>query len=152
VNKNIPIAIGATVGWNIDGWYREMFDQSGCLGKGDPSIWLDVHPYLNGKAVRGTHKTDFQLWRAALANIRKDGITNPLIATEWGAKSAYTWQIAHPAGDYMTTFKTEVLSRDPKWAAAFWFEMLYDSKAPNVGLFNKSGQLTAFGTRYIAAF
>jgi hypothetical protein len=152
VDKDIPIAIGASVGWNIDGWFIDMFDSYGCHGKGDPSIWLDVHPFLSGRTVSGTHKTDFQLWRMSVANIRKDGIGNPLIATEWGAKAAYNWQLAHPGGDYMTQFEIEVLSRDPKWAGALWFEMLYDIKAPNAGLYDKSDLLTAFGSQYIAAF
>lgn len=152
INKDIPIAIGASVGWNIDGWFIQMFDKSGCVGKGDPTIWLDVHPFLNGKAVSGARKTDFQLWRQSVANIRSDGITNPLAATEWGAKAAYIWQTAHPGGDYMAKFQSEVLSQDPNWAAAFWFEMLYDIKAPNAGLYDQSDQLTAFGARYLAAF
>jgi hypothetical protein len=152
VNKDIPIAIGATVGWNIDGWFVEMFDQRGCVGKGDPNIWLDVHPYLSGKTIPGTHKTDFQLWRTSVANMRRDGITNPLIATEWGAKAAYIWQSPHPTADYMEKFKTEVLSKDSNWAAAFWFEMLYDRKAPNAGLYDKSDSLTVIGSRYLAAF
>jgi hypothetical protein len=152
VNPTMPIAIGATVGWNIDDWFIRMFDQYGCMGKGDPNIWLDVHPYLSGKKIVGTGKTDFQLWRASIARIRADGITNPLAATEWGAKVAYLWQTAHPAGNYMTKFRSEVLSQDPNWAAAFWFEMLYDIKAPNVGLFDQDGQLTLFGSQYIASF
>ncbi|HKY19215.1 MAG TPA: hypothetical protein VJL82_09805 [Rhizomicrobium sp.] len=152
VDKDIPIAIGATTGWNIDNWFIEMFEDAGCMGKGDPTIWLDVHPYLSGKIVAGTGKSDFQMWRNSIANIRRAGIANPLVATEWGAKPAYNWQIAHPTGDYMTTFQAEVLSRDARWAGAFWFEMLYDIKAPNAGLYNKSDQLTAFGAQYLAAF
>jgi hypothetical protein len=152
VNPNIPIAIGATVGWNIDGWFIGMFDQYGCIGKGDPTIWLDVHPYLNGKIVSGTGETDFQLWRESIANMRKDGIANPLAATEWGAKAAYTWQTAHPGGDYMTKFQSEVLSQDPNWAAAFWFEMLYNISMPNAGLYDQYDQLNARGSQYIAAF
>jgi hypothetical protein len=99
VNKTLPIAIGATVGANIDGWFIEMFDQHGCMGKADPTIWLDVHPYLSGKKILSAGKIDFTLWRDSIANIRSDGITNPLAATEWGAKSAYIWQTAHPASD-----------------------------------------------------
>jgi len=152
VDPKIPIAIGATVGWNIDDWFIDMFDQYGCVGKGDPSIWLDVHPYLSGKIVSGTGKTDFQLWRTSIANLRKDGIINPLAATEWGAKAAYSWQTAHPTGNYMTKFQSEVLSQDPNWAAALWFELLYDIRAPNAGLYDKDGQLTSFGSQYIAAF
>ncbi|HWU57012.1 MAG TPA: hypothetical protein VN175_15990 [Rhizomicrobium sp.] len=152
VDKNVPIAIGATVGWNIDGWFIGMFNNYGCVGKGDPTIWLDVHPYLSGRKIVGTRKTDFQLWQASIANIRNAGITNPLAATEWGAKAAYIWQTAHPTGDYMTKFQSEVLAQDPNWAAAFWFEMLYDIKAPNAGLYDKDNQLTAFGVQYIDAF
>ena len=152
VDKTIPIAIGATVGWGIDTWFIGMFDQYGCIGKGDPTIWLDVHPYLSGKTVAGTQKTDFQLWRSAVTAIRKDGISNPLAATEWGAKAAHNWQLAHPAGNYMTEFQKQVLSQDDNWAAAFWFEMLYDIKAPNAGLFDKSGAMTEFGEQYTDAF
>src|SRR5262245_26911104 len=49
VNAGLPIAIGATVGWNIETWFTEMFDAYDCMGKADSSIWLDVHPYLSGK-------------------------------------------------------------------------------------------------------
>ena len=152
VDKKIPIAVGATIGWNVDNWFIGMFDQYGCIGKGDPTIWLDVHPFLSGKTVAGTHKTDFALWRASIAAMRKDGITNPLAATEWGAKAAYNWQLAHPGGDYMTEFQKQVLSQDASWAAAFWFEMLYDIKAPNAGLFDKSGLMTEFGSQYVDAY
>jgi hypothetical protein len=152
VDKNLPIAIGATVGWNVDGWFIDMFNKYGCVGKSDPTIWLDVHPYLSGRRIAGTHKTDFQLWQVSIANIRKAGILNPLAATEWGAKAAYTWQTAHPTGDYMMKFRSEVLSQDPNWAAAFWFEMLYDIKSSNAGLYDKDNQLTPFGAQYIDAF
>lgn len=152
VDRKIPITIGASVGWNVDNWFIGMFDQYGCVGKGDPTIWLDVHPFLSGKIVPGTGKTDFALWRASVAAIRKDGISNPLAATEWGAKAAYNWQLAHPAGNYMTEFRKQVLSQDDNWAAAFWFEMLYDIKAPNAGLFDKNGLMTAFGSDYADAF
>lgn len=152
VNPTLPIAIGATVGWNVDNWFIDLFDHRGCMGKNDPTIWLDVHPYLNGKRVGGTTKTDFQLWQTSVANIRNDGITNPLAATEWGAKAAYIWQTAHPGKDYMAEFQNDVLSQDPHWAAAFWFEMMYDTKAPNAGLYDKSDLLTAVGARYIDNF
>jgi hypothetical protein len=152
VNPDIPIAIGASVGWNVDGWFIGMFDQYGCIGRNDPRIWLDVHPFLSGKKIAATHKTDFQMWQASVANIRNDGITNPLAATEWGAKAAYTWQTAHPTGNYMAQFQNQVLSRDPNWAAAFWFEMLYDIHNPNAGLFDQNGFLTAFGNQYLGTF
>ena len=152
VNKTLPIAIGATIGPDIDGWFIEMFDQRGCMGKADPTIWLDVHPYLSGRKILSAHKIDFTLWRNSIANMRSDGIANPLAATEWGAKAAFLWQTAHPAGDYMTKFQNDVLSRDSGWATALWFEMLYDRRSPNAGLYDKSDTLTAFGTRYLGAF
>jgi hypothetical protein len=152
VDKDIPIAIGATVGADIDDWFIGMFGKYGCIGKGDKTIWLDVHPYLSGKTVPGTNKQDWQLWRSAVANMREAGISNPLAATEWGARAAYRWTWTHPSGNYMTTFQSQVLSRDPDWGAAFWFEMLYDSKAPNAGLFDKDGLVTKFGTQFIETF
>lgn len=152
VNPKLPIAIGATVGWDVDGWFIEMFEKRGCLGKNDPNVWLDVHPFLSGKKIAKTRKNDFQLWQTTVANIRKAGIANSLVATEWGAKSAYLWQSAHPGKDYMAQFQKDVLSQDPKWAGAFWFEMLYDIKAPNAGLYNKSDELTAFGVQYLKYF
>jgi hypothetical protein len=152
VNPKLPIAIGATVGWNIDDWFIQLFDHHGCMGKGDPTIWLDVHPFLNGKRVPRTNKTDFQLWPVSIANIRQYGISHPLAATEWGARAAYLWQTAHPTKDYMAEFQKDVLSQDPNWAAAFWFEMLYDRHAPNAGLYDQSNQLTFFGSQYLADF
>ena len=52
----------------------------------------------------------------------------------------------------MAKFQSEVLSQDPNWAAAFWFEMLYDIKSPNAGLYDKDNQLTAFGAQYLGVF
>ena len=150
VDPQLPIAMGATVGWNIDNWFIDLFDKYGCIGKGDPNIWLDVHPYLTGKKISG--KTDWQLWKQSVANIRGDGISNPLMATEWGAKAAYTWQTAHPSGNYMTTFDSQVLSQDPHWAGAIWFELLYDRKSPNAGMYDKSGLVTTFGVQYLNTF
>ena len=152
VDKKIPITIGASQGWNIDGWFNDMFDKYGCIGKGDPTIWLDVHPYLSGAKARHTHKTDWQLWQQKISNIREDGITNPLMATEWGAQAAYQWLIKHPKGDYPGTFKSQVLEQDPNWAGATWFEMLYDKRFPNAGLFDSNSSLTEPGANYINDF
>ena len=151
-NKTLPIAIGATVGADIDGWFVEMFDQRGCMGKADSTIWLDVHPYMSGRKILSARKIDFTLWRNSVANMRSDGITNLLAATEWGAKAAHLWQTAHPTSDYMIKFRNDVLARDPNWAAAMWYEMLYDRRSPNAGLYDKSDALTAFGSQYLAAF
>ena len=152
VDAQLPIAIGATVGADIDRWFIDMFDTYGCMGKGDPTIWLDVHPYLSGKRDPVRRQTDWQIWWDSIRNIRADQITNPLIATEWGAKAAYLWSQAHPRSDYMKTFRTRVLAQDPAWAGFIWFEMLFDKAAPNAGLFDSTGALTYFGTRYVKEF
>lgn len=144
VDKDVPIAIGATVGVHMGMFIINMFDIYGCIGKGDPTIWLDVHPYVG----RNWQKLD-----DAIAKIRADGITNPLIASEWGAGAAYRWSLANPNGNYMTTFDAMVLSRNPPWAGSMWFELLYEKKFPRTTLFDKKGlTLTAFGAQYVAAF
>ena len=151
VDPKIPIAIGATVGSSIDDWFTNMFDTYGCMGKGDPTIWLDVHPYLTGKISH--HMSDWQRWNESIAHIRTDKISNPLVATEWGDGAASKWLIAHPGGNYMTTFESKVVSQDNAWAGLTWFELLFDRKAPQAGFFDKSGTtLTLFGSQYIAAF
>ncbi len=153
VNANIPIAIGATVGWNIDTWFTEMFDDYGCMGKGDPTIWLDVHPYLSGKVDPASGKTDWDLWNGEIARLRGRGIGNPLIATEWGAKASYTYLTEHPGGNYMKTFQANVVSQDANWAALTWYQLLYDKKTPNAGLFNQAGTaLTTVGSQYVNEF
>jgi hypothetical protein len=152
VNAHLPIAIGATVGANIDQWVIDMFDTYGCMGKGDPTIWLDVHPYLSGKHDAVLRQTDWQIWSNSIRNVRADGITNPLIATEWGARAAYLWTQAHPRSSYMKVFRTRVLAQDPAWAGFIWFEMLYDKAAPNAGLFDSTGSLTGFGMQYVKEF
>jgi len=151
-DAHVPIAIGATVGADIDGWFIDMFEHYGCMGKGDLTIWLDVHPYLSGKRNPALRRIDWQIWADSIAHIRARHIANPLIATEWGAKAAYTWSLAHPRSDYMKTFGSRVLSQDSDWAGFIWFEMLYDPKAPNAGLFDASGNLTGLGTQYVKAF
>ena len=152
VDAQLPIAIGASGGANIDRWFMDMFDTYGCMGKGDPSIWLDVHPYLRGKLDPALRQLDWQTWSISIHNIRADRISNPLIATEWGAKAAYLWTLAHPRSDYMKAFRTRVLEQDSAWAGFAWFEMLYDKAAPRAGLFDANGALTVFGTQYVNQF
>lgn len=150
-DKNVPIAIGATVGADIGDYFVKMFDTYGCVGKGDPTIWLDVHPYLSGRTTHGN--SDWQRWNDSIAKIRADKITNPLVATEWGSSAANRWMTAHPGGNYMTTFVANVVSKDPAWAGLTWFELLFDKKVPNAGLFDKSGSaLSVLGSQYTAAF
>jgi len=143
VDKNIPIAIGATVGIYVGKFIINMFDTYGCAGKGDPTIWVDLHPYLN----RNWDKLE-----RAITKIRADQITNPLIASEWGAGAAYKWSLDNPGSDYVSTFDALVLSRNGPWAGSMWFELLYEKKFPHTTLFDKTGQnLTIFGTQYIGA-
>ena len=52
----------------------------------------------------------------------------------------------------MIEFQKQLLSQDGNWVAAFWFEILCDIKAPNAGLFDKSGAMTEFGEQYTDAF
>jgi hypothetical protein len=151
VNPTLPIAIGATVGWNIDGWFIAMFDTYGCVGKGDPSIWLDVHPYLIGK--KNGRDTDWQMWNKAVANIRADTIGNPLFATEWGGTAAMHWTQLHPAGNYIKTFNATILSSDSSWAGAVWYTMFNSGDNGNYGLFNATGtMLTPYGVQYTRSF
>ncbi len=153
VNASIPIAIGATVGWNIDTWFTEMFEDYGCAGKSDSTIWLDVHPYLSGKVDAASGKTDWQLWSEAIGRMRARGIGNPLIATEWGAKASYTWLTANPGGNYIKAFQANVVAKDPNWAALTWYQLLYDRRTPNAGLFNSMGTvLTTVGSQYVGEF
>lgn len=153
VSPTLPIAIGGTVGADIADWFIEMFDVYGCAGKGDATIWLDVHPYLSGKIDKAQRKVDWTVWNDSIQRLRARGIDNPLAATEWGAKSAYTWQSAHTKGNYMKTFRARVLSQDAHWATALWFEMLYDRSMPNAGLFDSTGTaLTPLGMQYTAEF
>jgi hypothetical protein len=153
IDANIPIAIGATVGWNVDTWLTEMFDDHNCLGRGDPTIWLDVHPYLSGKIDGASGKTDWQLWNEEVGRLRARGIGNPLIATEWGAKAANTWLTENPGGNYIETFEANVVAKDSSWAATTWYQLLYDKKTPNAGLFDKAGtSLTTLGMQYVNEF
>jgi hypothetical protein len=152
VDAQIPIAIGATIGANVDEWFIQMFDVYGCMGKGDSTIWLDVHPYLASKRIPPLQLPDWQAFADSVRAIRADRITNPLIATEWGAKAAYVFTLGHPHSNYMRVFRTRMLGTDPKWAGFIWFEMLYDRNNPNAGLFDAAGNLTGFGNQYIAEF
>jgi hypothetical protein len=153
VDPTIPIAIGASVGWNIQGWFTGLFDQYGCIGKGDPTIWLDVHPYLTGKVNAQTGKTDWQLWNAAISGIRADGITNLLVATEWGGAAAAQWAPLNPKRNYIALFNTNVMAGDANWAGTAWFLMPYDSGFQGMSLIAQNGTgLTVFGSEYAAAY
>jgi hypothetical protein len=143
VDKTVPIAIGATVGVAPAGAVTKMFDKYGCVGKGDPSIWIDVHPYIG---------RNWDKWDKSAAKIRADGVTNPLIASEWGANPAYRWTQANPGGDYMTKFETEVLGTHGPWAGSIWFALLPDRHIPHASLFDENGALSPLGSQYVAAF
>ncbi len=153
INKDIPIAIGATVGRGIADWFTSMFDTYGCIGKNDPTIWLDVHPYLTGQFVNGNKENTWQLWNDDVAAIRADGITNPLFGSEWGGSAATRWVGIHPGGNYMTTFDAAVTAHDPAWAGLLWYELPAGNAVKSPGLFDRSGlNLTTFGSQYVAAY
>ncbi len=112
-----------------------------------------MHPYLSGKVDPASGKTDWDLWNGEIARLRGRGIGNPLIATEWGAKASYTYLTEHPGGNYMKTFQANVVSQDANWAALTWYQLLYDKKTPNAGLFNQAGTaLTTVGSQYVNEF
>ncbi len=152
-NTDLPIAIGATGGPDIDIWFIPLFDQYGCVGKGDPTIWLDVHPYLGGVIDPASGLVDWDSWNQRLGNVRTDGISNPLIATEWGDSTAAKWLAANPGGNYMSLFDAEVTARDNAWAALAWFEATYDKSVPRSGLFGPDGvTLSPLGVQYVGAY
>lgn len=153
VNKTIPIAIGATVGWNVGGYIIDMFKKYGCGGMNDPTIWIDVHPYLTGATVIPPSTTDWTAWNNTVAAIRAAGITNPLVGSEWGSAFGYNWDVAHPGSNYITTFESAVVPRGSSWGGLMWYELLYDGSTPNAGLFALNGTtLTTVGKQYVAAF
>ena len=149
VNPTIPIAIGASVGWNIQGWFTNMFNKYGCMGKNDPAIWLDVHPFISG--IYGP-TTGWAKWPKQIAYIRSKGINNPLIATEWGGTAAVKWMKQVPDGNYPQEFQNRIILPDPSWMGLMWFEALADTAIPKVGLIDSSGALTPAGQDYVGTF
>lgn len=152
VNKDIPIAIGASVGWNIQGWFVKLFSRYGCIGKNDPTIWLDVHPYISGvyspDVVNGWTK-----WPKQIAYIRSHGVSNRLIATEWGGPAANKWLKQVPGGNYPREFDNRIILPDPSWVGLMWFEALYDSNIANMGLYDRGGTtLKPLGQDYVTEF
>ena len=152
VNKDVPIAVGASVGWNIQGWFVKLFTRYGCMGANDPTIWLDVHPYVSGVWSPLT-ATGWSKWSKAIAYIRKHGLANRLVATEWGGPAAIKWTGLVAGGNYPQEFHNRVIAPDSSWAALMWFEALYDTVIPNMGLIDASGAaLTPIGQQYQAEF
>jgi len=152
VNSNIPIAIGASTGWNIQGWMVKLFTRYGCMGANDPGIWLDVHPYISG-VYSPTVSNGWIKWGKQIAYIRAHGVSNKLVATEWGASAANKWLRQVPGGNYPQEFDNRIIAPDPSWAGLMWFEALYDTNIPNMGLFDPSGTvLTPIGQDYADEF
>jgi len=152
ITPNLPITIGATVGPDVGQWFVDLFETYGCIGKNDPLIWLDVHPYLSGKIYTPLRQVDWRVWDDAVTSIRAHRIANAFIATEWGARAAYVWTQDHSNGNYLHVFHSRMLATDPNWAGFVWYEMLYDKSAPHAGLFDATGALTSFGTQYVREF
>lgn len=152
VNLDIPIAVGASTGWNIQGWMVKLFTRYGCLGVNDPHIWLDVHPYISA-VYSPTVSNGWQKWGKQIAYIRKHGVANKLIATEWGGPAANKWLRQVPGGNYPKEFTDQIIAPDPSWAGLIWFEALSDTKIANMGLFDPSGTtLKPVGQDYVNAF
>jgi hypothetical protein len=151
VDPNVPIAIGASVGWNIQGWFTNMFKRYGCMGQNDPTIWLDVHPYISGVYSPSTN-TGWTKWPQHIAYIRSHGINNQLVATEWGGPAAVKWMQQVPGGNYPLEFQNRILAPDPSWVGAMWFEALYDTANPKLGLLDSNGDPTKVGQDYIGVF
>jgi hypothetical protein len=148
VNKTIPIAIGASVGWNIQGWVTKLFTKYGCMGQNDSNIWLDVHPFISGTSpTQGWAK-----WSKQIAYIRAHGINNRLIATEWGGSAAAKWMKQIPGGNYPQEFRSRIITPDSSWAGLIWFEAMYDTAIPKVGLIDSNGQINQAGRDYVDAF
>jgi hypothetical protein len=149
VDAELPIAIGATKGWDISSYFVDLFEAYGCQGRNDPTIWLDVHPYLSKKKGK---KSDWDLWTENVQAIRTRGIGNFLIATEWGGRAASDWSAAYPSQNYVTTFDTKVVQRDAAWAGTIWFLLKASKKFPGAGLFDRFGALSELGREYIDAY
>ena len=152
VNPDIPIAIGASTGWNIQGWLTKLFTRYGCMGANDPNIWLDVHPYISAPYAPATGNAWIK-WASQIAYIRKHGVSNKLVATEWGGPAANKWLRQVPGGNYPQEFNTRIIAPDSSWAGLMWFEALYDTNIPNMGLFDPGGTaLAPLGQDYAGVF
>ena len=151
VNPTIPIAIGASVGWNIQGWFTNMFNKYGCMGKNDPTIWLDVHPFISG-IYSTSVASGWTKWPKQIAYIRSHGTNNALIATEWGGAAASKWMSQVPGGNYPLEFQNRIIAPDPSWVGLMWFEALYDTAFPKLGLIGADGNLTKVGQDYVGEF
>jgi hypothetical protein len=128
-----------------------MFNKYGCMGKNDPTIWLDVHPFISGVYSPDTI-TGWTKWPKQIAYVRAHGINNALIATEWGGTAATKWMGQVPGGNYPREFQNRIIAPDPSWAGLMWFEALYDTAIPKVGLIGADGALTPVGQDYVGVF
>lgn len=75
-NPSVKIIAGATVGWNVDGWFKHL-DALYSLKNID---WLDIHPYLGADHL--------DTFGQQMARIRAAGIMNPAFFTEHGGPNA----------------------------------------------------------------
>lgn len=131
-NPAVKIIAGASVGWNIDGWFKNLALAGMDFSKVD---YLDAHPYI-------ASQTGAVNWANKIREIRKVGLTAPFWFTEWGAGySPVQW------------FLDEIVAADSVPVAGGNYFTLQDSaKFPGAGLLDESGTITAQGTEYIAAF
>jgi hypothetical protein len=54
-----------------------------------------------------------------------------------------------PGGNYPQEFQTRIIAPDQSWMGLMWFEALYDTAIPNVGLIDSTGALTPAGQDYV---
>jgi len=75
-NPSVKIIAGATVGWNIDGFFKHI----DALYSFKNVDYLDIHPYLNADHL--------DTFAQQMARIRAAGIMNPAFYTEHGGPNA----------------------------------------------------------------
>lgn len=127
-NPAVKIIAGATVGWNVDGWYQNL-DKQFSLKQFD---YLDIHPYLGAPKL--------STWILKMAAIRKHGIANPAWYTEVGGSDAGKLGAA-----YWPLFD-QIVAADPvPVAGSNYFLLQATQKFPGCGLMDQAGKETAIG-------
>ncbi len=126
-NPNVKIIAGATVGWNVDGWYRnlnKLYDLQLVDG-------IDCHPYF------GPDKLD--TWAQKIMSIRNSGIKNPCYLTEHGGP------IAVKLGEDYWSFFHQICDADPISTMGSNYFLLQNSGKFNSGLLENNGAETVLG-------
>jgi len=150
-NPNVKVIVGATVGSNISGWFLHMFADH-MWGKNDPSVYLDVHPYI-GESLTPTNHNVPQLvtWSYSMRRIRDAGINNALFATEWGGQIGNVVETHNPGVNYFDWMQVNLFSNE-NFAGTAWFESTDFGNFGNPGLIvdvSGSLQTTRLGNEFI---